>query len=157
MVPILLLGLIFLISGLFLLLCAAGYLYSTRRGKFQVWAEILMHLHLRGDEQVLDLGCGRGAVLLMVAKLLPAGQASGVDLWKPVDQSGNALATTQRNAELEGVSERVTLYRADMQRLPFAENSFDLLLSSLALHNIASVAGREQALAEAMRVLKPGG
>lgn len=156
-IPILLPGIILLIYSIFMLLCAAGYMYSTRRGKFQVWAEILEQLHLRGDEQVLDLGCGRGAVLLMVANLLPGGQASGVDLWKTVDQSGNALATTQQNAELEGVTERIALYTADMQHLPFAENSFDLLLSSLAIHNIPSAEGREKALTEATRVLKPGG
>ncbi|MBO0792340.1 MAG: class I SAM-dependent methyltransferase, partial [Ktedonobacteraceae bacterium] len=155
--PLLLLGIILLVCGIFMLLCAAGYLYSTRIGKFQVWAEILTQLHLHGDEHVLDLGCGRGAVLLMVASLLPNGQASGIDLWKTVDQSGNALATTQRNAAREGVTERVALYTADMQHLPFPENSFDLLLSSLAIHNIPSAAGREKALAEAVRVLKPGG
>jgi arsenite methyltransferase len=156
-VPLLLLGIILLVSSIFMLLCAAGYMYSTRRGKFQVWAELLTQLRLRGDEHVLDLGCGRGAVLLMVASLLPRGQASGIDLWKTVDQSGNALATTRRNAEREGVTERVALYTADMEHLPFSENSFDLLLSSLAIHNIPSAAGREKALTEAVRVLKPGG
>ena len=37
---------------------AASYLYSTRRGKFEVWAELLDELDLRGDEHVLDIGCG---------------------------------------------------------------------------------------------------
>jgi ubiquinone/menaquinone biosynthesis C-methylase UbiE len=41
--------------------------------------------------------------------------------------------------------------------VPFPENSFDLILSSLAIHNIPTPAGREKALAEAIRVLKPGG
>ncbi len=45
----------------------------SRRGKFEVWARLLIDLQLRGDERVLDLGCGRGAVLLAAAKLVPRG------------------------------------------------------------------------------------
>src|SRR5262245_22602502 len=36
-------------------------LYTSRRGKFIVWAELLDQLNLRGDERILDIGCGRGA------------------------------------------------------------------------------------------------
>jgi SAM-dependent methyltransferase len=143
--------------GLFLLLSMASYLYTTRIGKFRVWAELLAGLGLRGDEQVVDLGCGRGAVLLMVAYLLPRGTAVGVDLWKSSDQSGNDPAVTRRNAEREGVAERVELQTADMRTLPFPDASFDVVLASLAIHNIADAAGRAQAIDEAVRILKPGG
>jgi ubiquinone/menaquinone biosynthesis C-methylase UbiE len=146
-----------LVYGLFMLLSMASYLYTTRAGKFRVWSELLAQLGLHGSEQVLDLGCGRGTVLLMAAALLPAGQAVGVDLWKTSDQSGNALAVTRRNAEREGVAARVALHTADMRALPFPDASFDLVLSSLAIHNISAQAGRLQAIDEAVRVLKPGG
>ena len=49
------------------------YLDATRRGKFVVWAQLLDTLGLRGDERILDLGCGRGAVLLMAAERLTTG------------------------------------------------------------------------------------
>src|SRR3984893_3717338 len=39
---------------------AALFIRTTRVGKFEVWAEILGGLRLRGDETVLDMGCGRG-------------------------------------------------------------------------------------------------
>ena len=143
--------------GVFMLLSAACYVYTTRRGKFLEWASILTHLNLREDEHVLDLGCGRGMVLLMAAKLLPRGRATGIDLWRVGDQSGNAASVTRRNAELEGVVERIELHTADMQDLPFSDDSFDLVLSSLAIHNIHDRTGREKALSEAVRVLKPGG
>ncbi len=151
------LSIIALLYGLFFLASTGSYLYVTRRGKFEVWADILTQLNLHGGEQVLDLGCGRGAVLLMVAKLLPAGKAVGVDLWKTSDQSGNAVSVTEQNAKLEGVAERIELHTADMQDLPFADNAFDVLVSNLAIHNIKDAGGRAQAISEAVRVLKPDG
>src|SRR5215470_18423686 len=90
------LGVICFVYAIIFLFSAASHVYTTRWGKFQVWAAILLQLGLRGDEQVLDLGCGRGAVLLMAAKLLPHGKATGVDVWKTNDQSGNAMEVTTR-------------------------------------------------------------
>jgi len=150
-------GIIFLACGIFTLLSTIGYVYTTRWGKFQVWAQIISQLQLDGSEHLLDMGCGRGAVLLMVADLLPSGKATGIDLWKASDQSGNARSVTQHNAELEGVADRIELQTADMQSLPFADESFDVVLSSLAIHNIPAAEGRRQAIHEAVRVLKPGG
>ena len=141
----------------FIAAIAASYLYTTWRGKFVVWAGLLDQLNLRGDERVLDLGCGRGAVLLMAAQRLTTGRAVGVDLWRSVDQSGNAAEATRRNAVAEGVADRVELHTADMTALPFADESFDVVVSSLAIHNISGAAGREKALREAVRVLRPGG
>jgi arsenite methyltransferase len=146
-----------LLGGLFMLVSAAIYVFATRRGKFDVWADLLHDLHLRGDERLLDMGSGRGAVLMMAAKLLPRGNAVGVDLWKSRDQSGNTMDAAQRNAEREGVGERVELQTGDMTRLPFEDASFDVVLSALAIHNIKDREGRRKAIEEAARVLKPGG
>ena len=57
-----------LLSGLFVLAILALYLHGTLRGKFIAWAHLLDTLNLRGDERILDMGCGRGAVLLMAAQ-----------------------------------------------------------------------------------------
>lgn len=150
-------GILMLLLALWFLGLAGWYVYVTRRGKFMVWGRVLRELDLRGDEQLLDLGCGRGAVLLQAAKLLPRGRAVGVDLWKTSEQSGNATATTERNAGLEGVRDRVELRTADMTQLPFEDSSFDVVVSSIAVHNIAGPAGRARAIEEAARVLRPGG
>src|SRR5271166_3550430 len=101
------------------LACATCRLYTSRRGKFLAWAELLDQLNLRGDERILDLGCGRGAVLLLAAQHLTTGRAVGVDLWRRVDQSGNSAEATQRNAAAEGVANRVELHTGDMTALPF--------------------------------------
>jgi ubiquinone/menaquinone biosynthesis C-methylase UbiE len=135
----------------------ALYLHTTLRGKFVVWRELLDTQAWRGDEEVLDLGCGRGAILLMAATRLPHGRATGVDIWSSKDQSGNAMEVTARNAEAESVADRIELRTADMRELPFADASFDLVISNVAIHNISDAAGRDRAIDEAWRVLRPGG
>ena len=132
------------------------YVYATRSGKFVVWDRVLDELRLRGDETVLDLGCGRGAVLLAAAKRLPRGRAIGVDLWR-ADQTDNSQEATLANAALEKVADRVEVRTADMTALPLGDDSVDVIVSSLAIHNIPNRAGRRQALEEAVRVLRPGG
>ncbi len=146
-----------LLAALFILAILGFYLHGTLRGKFVVWAELLDTLNLRGEDRILDMGCGRGAVLLMAAQHLTTGRAVGVDLWRSADQSGNSPEATQRNAVAEGVADRVELHTGDMTALPFDDNSFDVVVSSLAIHNISGRAGREKAIDEAVRVLRPGG
>ena len=143
--------------ALFFLANAASFLYTTRRGKFEEWDRILDGLALAGTERVLDMGCGRGAVLTAVARRLTTGRVTGIDIWNTRDQSGNAKDVTLRNASLEGVDDRVAIETGDMRALPFADASFDLIVSSLAIHNIRSNADRRQAIAEGYRVLTPGG
>ncbi|ORW41814.1 methyltransferase [Mycobacterium paraense] len=140
------------------LLVAAGIgvLRFSKRGKFEVWARLLTRIGLRGDERVLDLGCGRGAVLLAAAKLLPRGRAVGVDIWR-ADQTGNSLQATLANAEAEGVADRVELHTCDMTALQFPDASFDLVVSNLAIHNLPGNRARLSAIDEAVRVLRPGG
>src|SRR5215831_5307706 len=103
------------------------------------------------------MGCGRGAVLTAVARRLTSGRVTGVDIWSTKDQSGNAKDVTLRNASLEGVSERVHIETGDMRSLPFPDATFDLAVSSLAIHNIPTNADRRKAIAEAFRVMSPGG
>jgi SAM-dependent methyltransferase len=136
---------------------ALSFLYTTRRGKLLVWQSILDELRLGGDERVLDMGCGRGAVLVAVAKRLNGGRVTGVDLWSTHDQSGNSRQVTERNAAVEGVLDRIAIATADMRALPFPDAAFDVVVSSLAIHNISSNGERAKAIAEAWRVLKPGG
>jgi arsenite methyltransferase len=136
---------------------AASYFYSTGPGKLSVWKGLLDELDLRGDEHVLDIGCGRGAVLISAARRLPRGRATGADIWRRRDQTGNSRAAAERNAAIEGVSERVEFGDADARDLPFPPGSFDVVLSNLAFSNIRGSEERARALREAVRVLRPGG
>lgn len=136
---------------------AVSYVYTTRRGKFLVWDRLLDGLRWRGDERVLDLGCGRGALMTLVAARVPDGRVVGVDIWNATEQSGNSARACRQNVVREGVADRASIVTADMRELPFARNSFNLVVSSLAIHNVSSASGRARALAHLVRVVSPGG
>jgi arsenite methyltransferase len=144
------------VVSIVLIAAGVGIVRFSRRGKFEVWARLLTEIALRGDECVLDLGCGRGAVLLAAAKLVPRGRAVGVDIWRP-DQTGNSMQATLANADAEGVADRIELHTRDMTDLQFSEASFDLVVSSLAIHNLPGNDARSSAIDEAVRVLRSGG
>ncbi|HEY3682515.1 MAG TPA: class I SAM-dependent methyltransferase [Streptosporangiaceae bacterium] len=144
-------------AGTVLLAFTGVYLHTTLRGKLRAWERILDRAGLKGDENLLDLGCGRGAVLVAAARRLPAGRAVGADLWDGKDQSGNRPEAALANAAAAGVADRVEVRTADMTALPFADDSFDVVTSALAIHNIPSAEARYRAVDEAMRVLRPGG
>src|SRR5690625_2123929 len=149
-------GVVALVIDAAILSHVALYWHATRRGKFAVWQRIFDRLRLRGDETVLDMGCGRGAVLCAAAKRVPDGFVVGVDLWQ-ADQTDNSADATLANAALEGVADRVEVRTGDMTALPLADGSVDVVVSNLAIHNIPTQEARRQALAEAARVLRPGG
>jgi SAM-dependent methyltransferase len=81
----------------------------------------------------------------------------GVDIWSRADQWGNSPGATLRSAENEAVAGRVDLVTADMRALPFPDGSFDVVVSNVAVHNVKGRAGRDRAVGEAVRVLRPGG
>ena len=131
--------------------------WGSKCGKLRLRDKLIATLSLRGDERVLDVGCGHGLMLLGAAKKLTTGRAIGIDLWQNEDQAGNSREATLENAALEGVKERVELHNGDARQMPFEKESFDAIVSSWALHNIYDAAGRRQALEEIVRVLKPAG
>lgn len=136
---------------------AALMVWSSRFGKRQLVRRMLDELALPAAARVLDVGCGRGQVLIEAAKRVPEGRVVGVDLWRRSDQSGNTRRATLENAEREGVAERVKVHDGDARRLPFDDGCFDAVVSSLVVHNIPDRAGRTDAIREMARMLRPGG
>ncbi len=132
---------------------------DSKYGKVRERERLLNLLTWTGRERVLDVGCGRGLLLVGAAKRLTAGQgsAAGIDLWQQQDLAGNRPEAALENARLEGVADRVEVHTADMRQIPFPDGAFDTVLSMNAIHNIYSAPGRAAAIAEICRVLKPGG
>ena len=132
-------------------------LVYAKWGKFRHRDMMLNMLRWRGDERVLDVGTGRGLLLIGAARRLTTGTATGIDIWSTKDLSGNSLERTQANIDAEGVKDKVDLKGDDARKLSFPDASFDVILSNLCIHNIPEAEGRAQACREIARVLKPGG
>jgi arsenite methyltransferase len=141
--------------------------YTLFMGCFMIWGsrvekrrereQVLDLVAWIGSEQVLDVGCGRGLMMIGAARRLTTGKAVGIDIWRAEDQSGNTKDAALANAEIEQVRDRVEVETADMRVLPFDDARFDVVLSSWVLHNLDARADRKTALGEMVRVLKPGG
>ncbi|MDP8982645.1 MAG: class I SAM-dependent methyltransferase [Acidobacteriota bacterium] len=144
-------------AGIACVAVALVMIWSSKSFKPGLRDRILDKISWRGDEKVLDVGCGRGLFLVGAAKRLKTGRATGIDVWRPEDLSGNRAEAALANAKAEGVGDRVKVETGDARKLPFADRSFDVVVSSLAIHNIPDAGDREQALGEMVRVLKPGG
>jgi SAM-dependent methyltransferase len=134
-------------------------IWSSKVGKVREREALLDRIAWRGDEQVLDVGCGRGLLLVGAARRLATatGKATGIDLWQAEDLSGNRPDAALANARAEGVADRVAVETGDMRKLPFPDGTFDVAVSRAAIHNLYDRADREQAIREIARVLKPGG
>jgi ubiquinone/menaquinone biosynthesis C-methylase UbiE len=139
------------------LLLMGSLLWYSKIEKPRAREQLLNLIPWHGEEVVLDVGCGRGLLLVGAARRLTTGRAVGVDVWHGLQLSGNHPQAAKDNARRAAVAERVEVRDGDARSLPFGDASFDVVLSSLVLHNIPSRAGRHQAVRELARVLKPGG
>jgi ubiquinone/menaquinone biosynthesis C-methylase UbiE len=143
------------------LLIGAGFgvvvavdVWSSLTGKLQMRDRLLDSVVWKGDEKVLDIGCGSGLLLIGAAKRLQTGKSTGVDLWSKHDLTGNTADAARDNATKESVLPKIKIDTADAQKLPYADASFDVVVSANTLHALPDPA---KALAEIVRVLKPGG
>jgi SAM-dependent methyltransferase len=136
---------------------ALWMIYDSKVGKVRERDTYLDRIDWSGHERALDVGCGLGLFLIGAAKRLSTGRAVGIDKWQQEDLSGNNAEGTLRNAMIEGVADKVEVHTGDARRLPFADSSFDVVLSSMALHNIYKASERQAAVREIARVLAPGG
>jgi len=152
------LGVTLTLYGLFM----ASYMtYSSRIGKFKtrdlLLNEVGKYLNWNEISHSLDIGCGKGLLLIGAAKRLDAGISIGIDIWNSNDQSNNNEGATLQNAEIEGVTEKIKLQTADARRLSFDNETIDLVMSHWVVHNIESENEQLKSLNEMYRVLKPGG
>jgi len=101
--------------------------------------------------QVLDLAAGTGEPGITLAqRVRPAGHVTALDL------SQELLDIAAQRAGQRGLTNFST-QQADAHSLPFPDNSFDLVLSNIAIHNVKGKVARDKVIEEAVRVLRPGG
>ena len=143
--------------GVVFLILATSLIVYGIKGKYRVRDLMLSKINWKGNENVLDIGTGRGLLMNGAAKFLTTGKSIGIDIWNASDLSGNTISNALTNAELEGVKEKVEIKNEDARKLGFADNSFEVVLSLLCIHNIEDKAEQEKACFEIARVLKPNG
>jgi ubiquinone/menaquinone biosynthesis C-methylase UbiE len=111
--------------------------------------QLLERARLKAGESVLDIGCGTGTLgIVAKQKVGASGVVHGIDALPEM------VARAQHKAKRARVD--VAFDVALAQSLPFADGRFDVVLSTVMLHHLPR-AGREQAVRDARRVLKPGG
>ena len=101
--------------------------YHRLSGPQVSWGKkVLSRLRLRGDEVVLDAGCGTGRLTADLFEVLPHGRVVGIDLSQNMLQSAREHLLAQYGS-------RVSLVAADLLDLPF-ERAFDGIVSTAAFH-----------------------
>ena len=103
----------------------------------------------------LDVGCGSGALTIACAKRNPKATMVGCDIWRGSYKSEFSKELCENNAKLEGV-ENVRFENGNAVKLPFEDESFDLVTSNYVYHNITGK-NKQKLLLETLRVLKKGG
>jgi arsenite methyltransferase len=133
-----------------------GFVHILQTARNRLLDMMVEVVSWRGNETVLDVGTGSGIVLFACTKQLRTGTATGIDIYDP-NAGGGSTEIFWHNARAEGVADRVELRNVDARHMTFADEMFDVTVSSLAMHHIGHAQDRQRATAEIIRTLKPGG
>ncbi len=109
---------------------------------------VLASAAIASREQVLDIGCGTGTLAVAAARTASGVSVTGLDADPPI------LARARKRAARAGVE--IAFDQGVSTALPYADSSFDLVLSTLFFHHLPDAAKRQTAN-ELLRVLRPGG
>jgi ubiquinone/menaquinone biosynthesis C-methylase UbiE len=120
--------------------------WTTREGTFK--PQLVDQTQLQPGHRVLDLGCGTGTLALMVKRIEPASEVTGLDADREM------LSQAEDKARSAGVALQLDEGRSD--ELPYEDESFDRVLATLFFHHLSDEVKR-RTIAEIVRVLKPEG
>ena len=155
-------GALHLWIGIVVLLAMVGWMAWIRRqyafGKGgmmeRVHQTILSNLDFDGRGELLEVGCGSGALTIRAALTWRTAKVVGLSYWGAMYNYSKAVC--EKNARSEGVGSRCAFVRGDANKLDFPDGRFDAVVSNYVYHNIMG-ADKHALLLESLRVLKKGG
>jgi SAM-dependent methyltransferase len=154
--PVLIIGTVIFFLP-FVYFAYARYRFSPRGGNIQVRIQnlVLDYLDWDGEGKALDIGCGNAPLTISIAKKYPKAEITGIDYWGGTWEYSKGVC--EMNAEIEGISKRVTFERASASALPFDDEAFDVAVSNLVFHEVKSSRDKRDVIKEALRVVRKGG
>jgi ubiquinone/menaquinone biosynthesis C-methylase UbiE len=132
----------------------SSYRLSPRGDDLQAKIHQLIIDEVGTAGRLLDIGCGSGELIIKFAKSQPDDYV-GLDFW-PDEWGQFAKAQAEHNSQLEGVP-GIEFVHGTASKLPFDDASFARVVSTLTFHEVKDVHDKAIGLAEAIRVLRPGG
>lgn len=146
-----------IVTGVILLIEGFLMLRYARIGKFKHRDRMLALHDWNGDERVLDIGTGAGLLMIGAAKRLTTGKAIGIDIWNKEDLSNNTINQANQNIIAENVESKAEVFNENIIKTSFDDQSFDVILSNLCLHNIYKKEDRVNACREIYRLIADDG
>lgn len=136
--------------------CAVAWfkLRSNGHANVELQNQLLDTLALKGDEKLLDVGCGAGLLSAEAAKRLKTGKVTGVDSWDP-DVSTASVNAAKDHAKSAGVADRTRFEALNSLKLVYPDNQYDVVVSERYLHTLLDNIERAQVIREMLRVAKP--
>ncbi len=145
---------VFFILTIYMQKCRKAFDFEGGNVMGQIHEFVLSKLSWDGKGELLDIGCGSGALTIRCAKKYIKSKFIGIDYWGK--EWSYAKDQCEKNAKIEGV-ESIKFMQGDAANLPFEDNRFDAAVSNLVFHEVRTQPDKRMVIREALRVVKKGG
>ena len=144
-----------LVMAIYMFVCHEEFAFGKGNMMAGVHEHLVEHLDWDGNGTLLDIGCGAAALTVRCAKTFPKAKITAMDYWG-VEWS-YAKEQCEKNAKIEGVSNRISFEKGDAAKLDYADGTFDAAVSNFVFHEVHSAKDKRDVVREALRVVKKGG
>ena len=148
-------GVLVLAEAVYMLICHETFAFGKGNMMAGVHEHLVKHLDWNGEGTLLDIGCGAAALTVRCAKAFPKAQITAMDYWGA--EWSYAKEQCEKNARIEGVSNRISFQKGDAAKLDFADETFDAAVSNFVFHEVRTAKDKRDVVKEALRVVKKGG
>ena len=149
------LGVVALVMAVYMLICHETFAFGKGNMMAGVHEHLVEHLDWNGEGRLLDIGCGAAALTVRCAKAFPKAQITAMDYWGA--EWNYAKEQCERNAQIEGVADRISFQKGDAAKLDFPDETFDAAVSNFVFHEVRTAKDKRDVVREALRVVKKGG